>query len=225
MRLLVAEDEKQLNRLITRTLEEAGCSVDSVFDGEAALDYLEAAEYDLAVLDIMMPKLDGISVLKHYRSRGGKTPALFLTARDGIDDRVQGLDSGADDYIVKPFSFDELLARIRAVVRRSAARADNVLTEADLVLDLSSHRVTRSGREIELSSKEYQILEYLMLNKNQVLDREKVRSHIWSWDYDGQSNVVDVYISILRKKIDDGFEPKLIHTVRGSGYILQCRNC
>lgn len=225
MRLLVAEDEKQLNRLITRTLEEAGCSVDSVFDGEAALDYLEAAEYDLAVLDIMMPKLDGIAVLKHYRSRGGKTPALFLTARDGIDDRVQGLDSGADDYIVKPFSFDELLARIRAVVRRSAARADNVLTEADLVLDLSSHRVTRSGREIELSSKEYQILEYLMLNKNQVLDREKVRSHIWSWDYDGQSNVVDVYISILRKKIDDGFEPKLIHTVRGSGYILQCRNC
>lgn len=225
MRLLVAEDEKQLNRLITRTLEEAGCSVDSVFDGEAALDYLEAAEYDLAVLDIMMPKLDGISVLKHYRSRGGKTPALFLTARDGIDDRVQGLDSGADDYIVKPFSFDELLARIRAVVRRSAARADNVVTEADLVLDLSSHRVTRSGREIELSSKEYQILEYLMLNKNQVLDREKVRSHIWSWDYDGQSNVVDVYISILRKKIDDGFEPKLIHTVRGSGYILQCRNC
>lgn len=225
MRLLVAEDEKQLNRLITRTLEEAGYSVDSVFDGEAALDYLEAAEYDLAVLDIMMPKLDGIAVLKHYRSRGGKTPALFLTARDGIDDRVQGLDSGADDYIVKPFSFDELLARIRAVVRRSAARADNVLTEADLVLDLSSHRVTRSGREIELSSKEYQILEYLMLNKNQVLDREKVRSHIWSWDYDGQSNVVDVYISILRKKIDDGFEPKLIHTVRGSGYILQCRNC
>ncbi len=225
MRLLVAEDEKQLNRLITRTLEEAGYSVDSVFDGEAALDYLEAAEYDLAVLDIMMPKLDGISVLKHYRSRGGKTPVLFLTARDGLDDRVQGLDSGADDYIVKPFSFDELLARIRAVVRRSAARADNVLTEADLVLDLSSHRVTRSGREIELSSKEYQILEYLMLNKNQVLDREKVRSHIWSWDYDGQSNVVDVYISILRKKIDDGFEPKLIHTVRGSGYILQCRNC
>ena len=225
MRLLVAEDEKQLNRLITRTLEEAGYSVDSVFDGEAALDYLEAAEYDLAVLDIMMPKLDGIAVLKHYRSRGGKTPALFLTARDGIDDRVQGLDSGADDYIVKPFSFDELLARIRAVVRRSAARADNVLTEADLVLDLSSHRVTRSGREIELSSKEYQILEYLMINKNQVLDREKVRSHIWSWDYDGQSNVVDVYISILRKKIDDGFEPKLIHTVRGSGYILQCRNC
>ena len=225
MRLLVAEDEKQLNRLITRTLEEAGYSVDSVFDGEAALDYLEAAEYDLAVLDIMMPKLDGIAVLKHYRSRGGKTPALFLTARDGIDDRVQGLDSGADDYIVKPFSFDELLARIRAVVRRSAARADNVLTEADLVLDLSSHRVTRSGREIELSSKEYQILEYLMLNKNQVLEREKVRSHIWSWDYDGQSNVVDVYISILRKKIDDGFEPKLIHTVRGSGYILQCRNC
>ena len=225
MRLLVAEDEKQLNRLITRTLEEAGYSVDSVFDGEAALDYLEAAEYDLAVLDIMMPKLDGISVLKHYRSRGGKTPVLFLTARDGIDDRVQGLDSGADDYIVKPFSFDELLARIRAVVRRSAARADNVLTEADLVLDLSSHRVTRSGREIELSSKEYQILEYLMLNKNQVLDREKVRSHIWSWDYDGQSNVVDIYISILRKKIDDGFEPKLIHTVRGSGYILQCRNC
>lgn len=225
MRLLVAEDEKQLNRLITRTLEEAGYSVDSVFDGEAALDFLEAAEYDLAVLDIMMPKLDGIAVLKHYRSRGGKTPALFLTARDGIDDRVQGLDSGADDYIVKPFSFDELLARIRAVVRRSAARADNVLTEADLVLDLSSHRVTRSGREIELSSKEYQILEYLMLNKNQVLDREKVRSHIWSWDYDGQSNVVDVYISILRKKIDDGFEPKLIHTVRGSGYILQCRNC
>lgn len=225
MRLLVAEDEKQLNRLITRTLEEAGYSVDSVFDGEAALDYLEAAEYDLAVLDIMMPKLDGVAVLRHYRNRGGKTPALFLTARDGIDDRVQGLDSGADDYIVKPFSFDELLARIRAVVRRSAARADNVLTEADLVLDLSSHRVTRSGREIELSSKEYQILEYLMLNKNQVLDREKVRSHIWSWDYDGQSNVVDVYISILRKKIDDGFEPKLIHTVRGSGYILQCRSC
>lgn len=189
--------------------------------GGRVLDYLETGEYDVAVLDIMMPRLDGLTVLRRFREGGGKTPVLFLTARDAVEDRVTGLDSGADDYLVKPFSFQELLARIRVLIRRSGQSDSNQLRVDDLVLDLSSHRVWRSGVEIELSAKEYSILEYMMLNEGRILQRESFRSHVWSWDYDGESNVVDVYIRFLRRKIDEGHERKLIHTVRGAGYMIR----
>ena len=221
MRILVAEDEGELNRLIRCTLEDEGDAVDAVLDGQSALDYLQAGEYDAVILDIMMPKLDGLSVLRRYRSGGGRSPVIFLTARDAIDDRVEGLDSGADDYLVKPFSFAELLARVRVLLRNKGEQKSNTLTVADLTLDLSSHRVTRGGKEIELSSKEFAILEYMMLNEGTILSRESFRNHVWSWDYVGESNVVDVYIRFLRKKIDDGFEKKLIQTVRGSGYMIK----
>lgn len=221
MRVLVAEDEKELNRLITIRLEDEHYAVDSVYDGTSALDYLNSADYDIAVLDIMMPGLDGISVVKQYRQAGGTAPVLFLTARDSVSDRVTGLDSGADDYLVKPFSFQELLARLRALVRRKNENRKSTLEIADLFVDLYSRKVTRGGREIDLSSKEFSILEYLMMNEGRVLERESIRTHVWSWDYDGESNVVDVYIRFLRKKIDDGFEKKLIHTVRGAGYMIK----
>ena len=178
-------------------------------------------EYDVAVLDIMMPRLDGLTVLRRFREGGGNTPVLFLTARDAVEDRVTGLDSGADDYLVKPFSFQELLARIRVLIRRSGQSDSNQLRVDDLVLDLSSHRVWRAGVEIELSAKEYSILEYMMLNEGRILQRESFRSHVWSWDYDGESNVVDVYIRFLRRKIDEGHERRLIHTVRGAGYMIR----
>lgn len=221
MRVLVAEDEKELNRLITRRLEDEHYAVDSVYDGTSALDYLNSADYDIAVLDIMMPALDGISVVRQYRQSGGTAPVLFLTARDSVSDRVTGLDSGADDYLVKPFSFQELLARLRALVRRKNENRKSTLELADLCVDLYSRKVTRGGKEIDLSSKEFAILEYLMMNEGRVLERESIRTHVWSWDYDGESNVVDVYIRFLRKKIDDGFQKKLIHTVRGAGYMIR----
>lgn len=221
MRVLVAEDEKDLNRLIRRRLEDEGHAVDAVLNGNDAADYLASTAYDVAILDIMMPGKDGITVLKDYRAAGGKTPVLFLTARDAVSDRVEGLDSGADDYLVKPFSFQELLARVRVLLRRSGEGRSNKLVVGDLELDMASHTVCRGGRKIELSSKEYSILEYMMLNEGRILERESFRSHIWSWDYDGESNVVDVYIRYLRKKIDDGEDVKLIHTVRGAGYMIK----
>ena len=221
MRILVAEDEVELNRLICRRLEDESWTADGVHDGQSALDYLETGEYDVAVLDIMMPRLDGLTVLRRFREGGGNTPVLFLTARDAVEDRVTGLDSGADDYLVKPFSFQELLARIRVLIRRSGQSDSNQLRVDDLVLDLSSHRVWRAGVEIELSAKEYSILEYMMLNEGRILQRESFRSHVWSWDYDGESNVVDVYIRFLRRKIDEGHERRLIHTVRGAGYMIR----
>ena len=220
MRILVAEDERDLNRLILRNLEDEGYAADCVYNGKDALDYLESTTYDVALLDVMMPFLSGFEVLERYRKNGGKTPVIFLTARDGVEDRVAGLDGGADDYIVKPFSFSELLARIRVVLRHPGEKNTSILRTEDLELDMKSHRVKRAGKEISLSSKEYAILEYMMLNEGAVLSRESFISHIWNWDYEGESNVVDVYIRLLRKKIDDEFEIKLIHTVRGSGYIF-----
>ena len=221
MRVLVAEDEQELCRIISRRLEDEGYAVDSVTDGGAAAEYLASADYDIAVLDIMMPVKDGLQVLREYRASGGSAPVLFLTARDAVSDRVTGLDSGADDYLVKPFSFPELLARIRVLLRRKGEARSNILSVGDLSLDIASHRVMRRGREIELSAKEFSILAYMMLNEGRILGRESFRSHIWSWDYDGESNVVDVYIRFLRKKIDDGFDEKLIHTVRGAGYMIK----
>lgn len=222
MRILFAEDERDLNHILTRKLTDEGYSVDSCFDGAEALMYLEAAEYDGAVLDVMMPKLDGFTVLSRIRQQGIATPVLFLTARDSIGDRVRGLDLGASDYLVKPFSMEELLARVRALTRKNYRSLGSVLQADDLILDTAGHTVKRGGREIALSAREFALLEYLMHNQNQVLSREQIENHIWNFDYEGGTNVVDVYISYLRKKIDDGYGSKLIRTVRGRGYMLQC---
>lgn len=222
MRILVAEDERELNSIIAKRLADEDYAVDSVFDGKNALEYMLTTSYDIVLLDVMMPGMDGFEVLKRYRAEGGTSPVLFLTARDAVSDRVRGLDSGGDDYLVKPFAFQELLARMRVLLRRNDGKnKSSVLQVGDLSLDTSSHRTVRRGREIELSSKEFSILEFLMRNEGAILSRESIREHIWSWDYDGESNVVDVYIRYLRKKIDDGESVKLIHTVRGSGYMIK----
>lgn len=223
MRILIAEDEKDLNTLLKKRLENQKYSVDACFDGEEAIDYLAVTEYDAVILDIMMPKKNGLQVLKYIRGQKRHTPVLLLTAKDSIEDRVTGLDAGADDYLVKPFAFDELLARIRVMLRKnsSAEAKTNIVTAADLTVDLNTQRVFRGDKEISLSSREFSILRYLCMNKGIVLSREKIEEHIWNYDYAGGSNVVDVYIRYLRKKIDEGFTPKLIHTVRGAGYVLR----
>ena len=221
MRILVAEDEKNLNSIIVKSLKANNYTVDACFDGEEALDYIGCAEYDAVVLDIMMPKMSGIEVVKHLRNRNNKVPVLFLTAKDSIEDRVTGLDAGADDYLVKPFALDELLARVRVMIRRSSDSVDHTLKIADLTADTQKMTVFRGDTEIILTGKEFAILEYMLRNKGVVLTREKIEQHIWNYDYEGGTNVVNVYIRYLRKKIDDGFEPKLIHTVRGAGYVLK----
>lgn len=221
MRILIAEDEQDLNRLIVRTLEKEGYSVDSCFNGEDALYYLENTDYDAAILDIMMPKKDGLEVLKTLRKKNNTLPVMFLTARDSIADRVIGLDSGADDYLIKPFDFDELLARIRSMTRKYTPHASSIITIGELELDISSHTASRAGKTIDLSAKEYAILEYMCMNPGIVLSREKIESHIWNYDYSGGSNIVDVYISYLRKKVDGGYSKKLIHTIWGSGWMLK----
>lgn len=221
MRILVAEDDRDLNQLIVRKLKGAGYSVDSCRDGADALDYLDGAEYDALVLDIMMPKVDGLEVLRKIRTRGWPLPVLLLTARDSIEDRVTGLDAGADDYLVKPFAFEELLARLRVITRKPVTEKSPVLQVADLTLRLDTPSVFRGGQEIKLSSKEYSLLRYMMQNAGIVLTRDKLEQHIWNYDFTGGSNVIDVYIRYLRKKIDENYEPKLIHTVRGHGYVLK----
>ena len=220
MRLLFAEDEPDLNRIVTKKLTEEGYSVDSCLNGEDALYYLESAEYDVAVLDIMMPGMDGLQVLRKIRDEGNTVPVLFLTARDSIHDRVQGLDAGAEDYLVKPFSFEELMARLRVITRNKETQKGSILKAGDLEMDIAAHRVTRGGTEISLSAKEFQILQYLMFNQNLVLSREKIEEHIWNFDYEGGTNVIDVYMYHLRKKIDQGYDVKRIITVRGVGYKL-----
>lgn len=221
MRILVAEDDRDLNQLIVRKLKGAGYSVDSCRDGADALDYLDGAEYDALVLDIMMPKVDGLEVLRKIRTRGWPLPVLLLTARDSIEDRVTGLDAGADDYLVKPFAFEELLARLRVITRKPVTEKSPVLQVADLTLRLDTPSVFRGGQEIKLSSKEYSLLRYMMQNAGIVLTRDKLEQHIWNYDFTGGSNIIDVYIRYLRKKIDENYEPKLIHTVRGHGYVLK----
>lgn len=221
MRILVAEDEQDLNRLMVQALERAGYSVDSCYDGADALDYAAGADYDCILLDIMMPKADGRTVLRTLRSRGYAVPVIFLTALDSVQDRIDGLDLGADDYLVKPFDMAELLARIRAATRKYGGQKTTVLTAGDLSLDTVTHGVTRAGQAINLSAKEYAILEYLLRNKGAVLSRAQLENHIWNYDYAGGSNVVDVYIAYLRKKVDAPFDKKLIHTVRGAGWVLR----
>ncbi len=223
MRILVVEDELHLQKTICKRLEIEHYSVDACDNGLEALDYIEMTPYDIIILDIMIPGIDGLEVLRRIRASGNRTPVLFLTARDSVQDRVSGLDTGADDYLVKPFAFDELLARIRAAIRRhtSSQPVSNELKLSDLVLDCASHAVSRGGKPIELSAKEYSILEYMMRHQGIVLSREQLEQHAWNYDYMGGSNIVDVYIRYLRKKIDSDFEPKLIHTVRGIGYVLR----
>lgn len=221
MRILVAEDEQDLNRLMVQALERAGYSVDSCYDGADALDYAAGADYDCILLDIMMPKADGRTVLRTLRSRGCAVPVIFLTALDSVQDRIDGLDLGADDYLVKPFDMAELLARIRAATRKYGGQKTTVMTAGDLSLDTVTHGVTRAGQTINLSAKEYAILEYLLRNKGAVLSRAQLENHIWNYDYAGGSNVVDVYIAYLRKKVDAPFDKKLIHTVRGAGWVLR----
>ena len=221
MRVLVVEDARDMNRLIEKTLKKAGYSVDCCFDGEEALSYLPGAEYDAILLDVMMPKLDGYTLLEQLRDRDMAVPVMFLTAKDAVDDRVKGLDLGADDYLVKPFSFDELLARIRAMTRKTAAAVMNVYKAGDLSMDVAAHKVMRADREIHLSAKEFSLLEYLLRNKDKVVSREQIENSIYNYDYEGGTNVVDVYIRYLRKKIDEGYDRKLIHTVRGRGYVIR----
>ena len=224
MKILLVEDEIDLNNIVTKYLKKNGYSVDSVFDGEEALDYLEYGEYDLVILDVMMPKLNGFEVIKELRNKGNHTSVLMLTARDSADDKVKGLDLGADDYLVKPFIFEELMARIRVLLRRNSGNADNVVTIANLKVDLDAKTVFRDDILIKLSAREYSVLEYLIRNKGKILSRERIEDHIWNYDYEGGTNVIDVYIRYLRKKIDDSYTPKLIHTIRGLGYVLRVDN-
>jgi transcriptional activator protein copR len=221
------EDEKKINDVIVKTLKKEKYGVDSCFDGEEALDYIFSVEYDIILLDIMLPKKDGFEVLKSMRKKGIKTPVLFLTARDQIEDRVRGLDLGADDYLVKPFAFEELLARIRVVLRKNSGSGEdggNVLKIANLTVDCNKHEVFRDDISIKLSAKEFSILEYMMRNKGRVVSKEKIEEHVWDFDYEGGSNIVEVYIKFLRKKVDNDFSPKLIHTIRRVGYILKVEN-
>ena len=221
MRILVVEDERDLNLLIQKVLKKAGYTVDGCYDGEEAQLHLLGAEYDAVVLDVMMPKKDGYALVEELRGEGSDVPVLFLTARDSVADRVKGLDLGADDYLVKPFDFDELLARIRAMTRKHAGQRTNCFTVGDLTMDAAQRRVTRSGEEIALLPKEFSILEYLLRNRGKVLSREQIEDRIWNYEYSGSSNNVDGYMSRLRKKVDGDREPKLIYTVKGVGWVIR----
>ena len=221
MRILLAEDQKDLNELLFRRLKAENYTVDSCYDGEAVLDYMDCAQYDALILDIMMPKKDGLEVLKILRSRNDHIPVLLLTAKDSIEDRVRGLDAGADDYLVKPFAFEELMARIRVMLRKPAVVKTTVYRLADLEVHVDTMKVYRAGEEIHLSGKEFALLRYMIQNAGIVLSRSRLEEHLWNYDYAGGSNVIDVYIRYLRKKIDSGHDKKLIHTVRGVGYVLK----
>ncbi len=223
MRILVAEDEADLNRIISKRLKENHYSVDSCFDGSEALDYISVTEYDAVILDIMMPKVDGMTVLRTIRRQKKNVPVLLLTARDSINDRVEGLDAGANDYLVKPFAFEELLARIRVLLRKPSEVPKSCYKIGDLEVHLDTQQVLRAGKEIQLSGKEFSLLRYMVQNEGIVLSRERLEEHLWGYDYTGGSNIIDVYIRYLRKKIDDGFDHKVIHTVRGTGYVLKVK--
>lgn len=221
MRILVVEDEKDLNNIITKHLKKNNFSVDSVFNGEEALEYLDYGTYDLIVLDIMLPKVNGYEVIKKLRENKNETAVLMLTARDSIEDKIKGLDLGADDYLIKPFDFGELLARIRALVRRKYGNTSNTIEIDDLCIDIAKKTVVRGGKNIELTGKEYEVLEYLIQNKGHVLSRDKIRDSVWDYGYEGESNIIDVLIKNIRKKIDIGNSKPLIHTKRGLGYVLK----
>ena len=224
MRLLIAEDDRLTADTLAKRFKEEHYAVDVCYRGDDALDYLRAAAYDVAVLDIMMPGMDGISLVTQMRQEGIATPVLLLTARDAVSDRVAGLNAGADDYLVKPFAFEELSARLRVLTRRKgdiAMPRTNCFEIADLVVDANTRSVRRGGESISLTSREFALLDYLIRNRGRVLSRAQIIEHVWSYDYEGASNMVDVYIRALRKKIDEGHEKKLIHTIRYAGYVLR----
>ena len=221
MRVLVVEDARDMNRLIEKILKKVGYSVDCCFVGEEALAYLSAAEYDAILLDVMLPKLDGYSVIKKLRANNVETPVLFLTAKDAVADRVKGLDLGADDYLVKPFEFEELLARIRAMTRKRTGNRKNQFSVEDLTIDIERRTVHRGDAEIMLLPKEFSLLEYMIRNQGIVLSREQLENQIWNYEYSGSSNNIDVYISRLRKKIEREGTVKLLHTIRGVGWVLK----
>ena len=221
MRLLIAEDDPMTADTLARRLRAEHYAVDVCYDGAEAWDCLQSAAYDAAVLDIMMPKMDGTTLIWRRRGAGMNTHVLLLTAKDAVSDRVEGLNAGADDYLVKPFAFEELSARLRVFTRRSGQNTTNRFELADLTVDADTRSVTRGGQPIALTSREYALLEYLIRNKGRVLSRAQIEEHVWSYDYAGASNMVDVYIRNLRRKIDDGCSPKLIHTVRYAGYVLR----
>lgn len=220
MKILVVEDEPDLNRIIVKHLQAEGYLVDSCFNGNDAVYYITEENYDAVLLDAMLPGKDGFQVLKDIRSKRIETPVMFLTARDQTEDIVAGLDCGADDYVVKPFSFDEVLARLRVIIKRSPKEHGASYQCNDLIVDTDKKSVARQGIPIELSPKEYSILEYMIRNKNIALSRSQIESNAWGIDFDGESNIIDVYIRYLRKKIDDDFDVKLIQTIRGVGYML-----
>lgn len=220
MKILVVEDEPDLNRIIVKHLQAEGYLVDSCFNGNDAVYYITEENYDAVLLDAMLPGKDGFQVLKDIRSKRIETPVMFLTARDQTEDIVAGLNCGADDYVVKPFSFDEVLARLRVIIKRSPKEHGTSYQCNDLIVDTDKKSVTRGGISIDLSPKEYSILEYMIRNKNIALSRSQIESNAWGIDFDGESNIIDVYIRYLRKKIDDDFDTKLIQTVRGIGYML-----
>lgn len=221
MRILIVEDDVSLNRLISEKLKKEHYTVDSCHLGNEAVAYIEGAEYDLIILDIMLPNMSGLDILTHIRSKKNSTPVLLLTAKDSVEDKVKGLDLGADDYMAKPFAFEELLARIRVLIRRHSQKGHEAYQIADLIVDDKAKTVTRGGVSVSLSSKEYNILLYMIMHKGQVLSRDTLNQHMWNYDYDGSSNIIDVYIRYLRKKIDEGHEKKLIHTIRGQGYVIR----
>ena len=221
MRVLIVEDEKKVAGFIKKGLEEETYAVDVAYDGEEGLHLGAEGQYDLIILDIMLPKVDGLEILSQLRAQGSDVPILLLTAKDAVDDRVTGLNKGADDYLTKPFAFSELLARVRVLLRRGKAEVKTILQISDLTLDLVSHKVNRGGDEIELTGKEYSLLEYFMRNQEKVLTRTMIAEHVWDYNFDTFTNVIDVYINHLRKKIDKGRQRKLLHTLRGVGYIMK----
>lgn len=221
MRILVVEDEKNLNRIITEAMEDEGYSVDSCFNGADALDYALTAVYDVVILDIMLPKMDGLELVRRLRRSGNHTPVLFLTARDSVVDRVEGLESGGDYYLTKPFDFQELIAVVHVMTRKYTGNRSNVYTVGDLTIDTSARTATRAGKSIDLTQKEFALLEYMVRNRGVVLSREMIENNLWNYEYEGGTNVVDVYIGYLRKKMDTGFSKKLIHTVWGTGWVLR----
>ena len=222
MHILVVEDERRLASLVRRALEEEGHVVDVAHDGAEGLDVATATDYDLLILDLMLPHLDGIEIAKRLRAANNDVRILMLTARDAVEDRVLGLESGADDYLMKPFSFSELLARVRALARRQIqAQMETELRSGSLVLDLARHEARRDDKTIELTAKEFQLLEYLMRNAGHVLTRTQILDHVWGYNFDSFSNVVDIYVHYLRNKIDRDFAEPLIRTVRGVGYSLK----
>ena len=222
MRALLVEDDSTIADFVARGLKEAGFTVDHAADGQTGLEMAASGGYDVAIVDVMLPRRDGLSLIKDLRARGVATPVLILSARQTVDDRVSGLDAGGDDYLIKPFAFTELLARVQALIRRAtSAPASTQLTVGELTLDLRSRRAVRAGRDIELRPREFALLEYLMRNAGRVVSKTMILSHVWDYSFDPQTNVVDVLVHRLRDKIDRDFPQKLIHTVRGMGYVLK----